>query len=97
MANALAYELVSVRTSASLPFCGRYRLVDFALSSLRNAGIFDTGIIVQRDYQSLLDHIGSGKAWDMSRKNGGLRVLPPFGLPETIAATMSAPSRHLTQ
>jgi len=75
-------ELVSVRTSASLPFCGRYRLVDFALSSLRNAGIFDAGIIVQRDYQSLLDHIGSGKAWDMSRKNGGLRVLPPFGLPE---------------
>ena len=75
-------ELVSVRTSASLPFCGRYRLVDLALSSLRNAGILDAGIIVQRDYQSLLDHIGSGKAWDMSRKNGGLRVLPPFGLHE---------------
>lgn len=75
-------ELVSVRTAASLPFCGRYRLVDLALSSLRNAGILDAGIIVQRDYQSLLDHIGSGKAWDMSRKSGGLRVLPPFGLPE---------------
>lgn len=75
-------ELVGARTAASLPFCGRYRLIDFALSSLRNAGILDVGIIMQRDYQSLLDHIGSGKAWDMSRKAGGLRMLPPFGLPE---------------
>ena len=75
-------ELVSVRTAASLPFCGRYRLIDLALSSMRNAGILDVGVVMQRDYQSLLDHIGSGKAWDMSRRTGGLRMLPPFGLPE---------------
>lgn len=75
-------ELVGARTAASLPFCGRYRLIDFALSSMRNAGILDVGVIMQRDYQSLLDHIGSGKAWDMSRRVGGLRMLPPFGLPE---------------
>lgn len=75
-------ELVGVRTAASLPFCGRYRLIDFALSSMRNAGILDVGVIMQRDYQSLLDHIGSGKSWDMSRRDGGLRMLPPFGLPE---------------
>lgn len=75
-------ELVSMRTAASLPFCGRYRLIDFALSSMRNAGIVDVGVIMQKNYQSLLDHIGSGKAWDMSRKSGGLRMLPPFGLPE---------------
>jgi len=74
-------ELVSERTGASLPFCGRYRLIDFALSSLMNAGVRDVGVIMQRDYQSLLDHIGSGKVWDMSRKSGGLRILPPFGLP----------------
>lgn len=74
-------ELVAHRTSSSLPFCGRYRVIDFALSSMMNAGIHDVGIIMQRDYQSLLDHIGSGKAWDMSRKTGGLRILPPFGLP----------------
>lgn len=74
--------LVNARTAASLPFCGRYRLIDFALSSMRNADILDVGVIMQRDYQSLLDHIGSGKAWDMSRKRGGLRMLPPFGLPE---------------
>lgn len=74
--------LVKDRTAASLPFCGRYRLIDFALSSMRNAGILDVGVIMQRDYQSLLDYMGSGKTWDMSRHSGGLRMLPPFGLPE---------------
>lgn len=81
-ANPELRELVSVRTAASLPFCGRYRLIDLALSSMRNAGILDVGVVMQRDYQSLLDHIGSGKAWDMSRRSGGLRMLPPFGLPQ---------------
>lgn len=75
-------ELVRRRTAASMPFCGRYRLIDFALSSMMNAGIYNVGVIMQRDYQSLLDHIGSGKDWDMGRKIGGLRMLPPFGLPE---------------
>lgn len=75
-------ELVQNRTAASLPVCGEYRLIDFALSSFRNAGITDVGVIMQRDYQSLLDHIGSGKAWDMSKHNGGLKILPPFGLPQ---------------
>ena len=87
-------ELVSHRTAASLPFCGRYRLIDFSLSSLMNAGIRDVGVIMQRDYQSLLDHLGSGKPWDMSRKSRGLRILPPFGLPEyhkgDYAGTMEA-------
>ena len=74
--------LVKPRTSASLPFAGRYRLIDFALSAMQNALVRDVGVIMQHDYQSLLDHIGSGKAWDMSRRSGGLRMLPPFGLPE---------------
>ena len=75
-------ELVKMRTASSLPFAGRYRLIDFSLSSMMNAGIFDVGVIMQRDYQSLPDHLGSGKVWDMDRKTGGLRLLPPFGLPE---------------
>ncbi len=87
-------ELVSMRTAASLPFCGRYRLIDFSLSAMRNAGIVDVGVIMQRDYQSLLDHLGGGKAWDMARRSGGLRMLPPFGLPEyhrgNYAGTMEA-------
>ena len=87
-------ELVTRRTAASLPFCGRYRLINFPLSSMMNAGIRDVGVIMQRDYQSLLDHLGSGKPWDMSRKDRGLRILPPFGLPEyhkgNYAGTMEA-------
>ena len=72
-------DLSRNRTNASLPFAGRYRLIDFALSSLSNAGIRDVGVIMQRDYQSLLDHVAGGKAWDISRSRGGLRLLPPFG------------------
>lgn len=75
-------ELVKSRIASSMPFCGRYRLIDFALSSMQNAGIFNVGVIMQRDYQSLLDHLGSGKDWDMDRRIGGLKMLPPFGLPE---------------
>ena len=71
-------ELVRVRTSSSLPFAGRYRLIDFSLSNLQNAGVRDVGVVMQRNYSSLLDHIGSGKEWDMSRKRGGLKLLPPF-------------------
>ncbi len=71
-------ELVMVRTSSSLPFAGRYRLIDFALSNLQNAGVRDVGVVMQRNYSSLLDHMGSGKEWDMSRKRGGLKLLPPF-------------------
>ncbi|MDO5444065.1 MAG: glucose-1-phosphate adenylyltransferase subunit GlgD [Eubacteriales bacterium] len=74
-------ELVNRRTAASLPIFGRYRLIDFSLSSLRNANIVNVGVVMQRDYQSLLDHVGSGKPWDMSRREDGLRLLPPFGLP----------------
>ena len=74
-------ELVSHRTAASMPIFGRYRVIDFALSSLMNAGIHDVGVIMQRDYQSLMDHVRNGKSWDMSRKDGGVRLLPPFGMP----------------
>ena len=74
-------ELVTHRTAASMPIFGRYRVIDFALSSLMNAGIHDVGVIMQRDYQSLMDHVRSGKSWDMSRKDGGIRLLPPFGMP----------------
>ena len=54
------------------------------LSSMVNAGIRDVGVIMQRDYQSLLDHLGSGKDWDLSRSGGGLRLLPPFGMPDSF-------------
>lgn len=64
-------ELGQIRSAASIPFGGRYRAVDFALSSLVNAGSTDVGIVLHGHYQSLLDHLGTGKAWDLSRKRGG--------------------------
>ena len=71
-------ELGEIRSAASIPFGGRYRAVDFALSNLVNAGVTDVGIVLNGRYQSMLDHLGTGKVWDLSRKRGGLRILPPF-------------------
>lgn len=71
-------ELTEARMPASVPFAGRYRLIDFILSSMVNAGITDVGVVLEGNYQSLLDHLGSGKDWDLSRSHGGLRLLPPF-------------------
>ncbi len=69
-------ELTEHRTVSSVPFGGRYRIIDFMLSNLVNAGVTDVGIIVRENYQSLLDHIESGRSWDLSRKRGGLRFFP---------------------
>ena len=71
-------ELTEARMPASVPFAGRYRLIDFILSSMVNASITDVGVVLEGNYQSLLDHLGSGKDWDLSRSHGGLRLLPPF-------------------
>lgn len=71
-------ELTEQRIAASIPFGGRYRAVDFALSNLMNANVSDVGIVLHGQYQSLLDHLGTGKDWDLSRKRGGLKILPPF-------------------
>lgn len=73
-------ELTSVRTMGSVPFAGRYRLIDFVLSDMVNCGISKVGISTKSNYQSLMDHIGSGKPWDLSRKREGITLLPPFNL-----------------
>ncbi len=72
-------ELVRERTLGSIPYGGRYRLVDFPLSNMVNSGIDTVGIITKSNYQSLMDHVGSGKDWDLARKDGGVIILPPFG------------------
>lgn len=71
-------ELTLHRTTASLPFGGRYRLIDFTLSNLVNSGITQIGIITSSKYQSLMDHIRQGRDWDLNRKNAGISVFPPF-------------------
>ena len=68
-------ELTDARSMASVPFGCRYRLIDFTLSNLVNAGISHVAILTQHNYQSLMDHLGSGKEWDLARRNGGLDIL----------------------
>ena len=71
-------ELVRRRTMASIPFGGRYRVIDFMLSNMVNSGITTVGLLTNNNYRSLIDHIGSGKDWYLARKDGGIILLPPF-------------------
>ncbi|MBQ9059413.1 MAG: glucose-1-phosphate adenylyltransferase subunit GlgD [Atopobiaceae bacterium] len=68
--------LTEVRPAASLPFAGRYRLIDFPLSNMVNAGLRKVGVIMPYNYRSIIDHIISSKDWNLDRKNGGLFILP---------------------
>jgi glucose-1-phosphate adenylyltransferase len=70
-------ELTQNRPLAAVPFAGRYRLIDFPLSNMVNAGIGNVGIMVHHKYRSLMDHLRSGKEWDLARKREGLTILPP--------------------
>ncbi|MBQ0135025.1 MAG: glucose-1-phosphate adenylyltransferase subunit GlgD [Clostridiales bacterium] len=69
-------QLCENRPAAAMPFGGRYRLMDFALSNLVNCGIRTVGVITPYYYRSILDHMGAGKAWSLDKKSGGLFVLP---------------------
>ncbi len=70
-------ELTSKRSIASVPFGCRYRFIDFTLSNMVNSGIQKIGVITQSNYQSLMDHIGTGKDWDLASRAGGIKILPP--------------------
>ncbi|MEE1238373.1 MAG: glucose-1-phosphate adenylyltransferase subunit GlgD [Acutalibacteraceae bacterium] len=76
--DTLLEKLTSKRSMASVPFGARYRLIDFPLSNLVNAGVTSVGIITKENYRSLMDHVGNGVYWDLDRKNGGLYLLPPY-------------------
>ncbi len=71
-------ELTRLRTVASVPFACRYRLIDFTLSNMVNSNIFNINVITHYNYHSLMDHIGSGKDWDLARRSGGIKILPPY-------------------
>ena len=75
--DATVPDLVNVRLMASIPFASRYRLIDFMLSSMTNCGIDNISLLVNKNYHSLMDHVGSGREWDLVRKNGGLNLFPP--------------------
>ena len=72
-------ELTSTRAIASIPFGGKYRLIDFTISNMVNSGINRVGVVAEKKFASLMDHLGSGKAWDLSKRRGGLTILSPFG------------------
>lgn len=70
-------DLTRGRPLAAVPFGGRYRLIDFVLSNMVNSGISNVGLFVQHKYRSLMDHLRSGKEWDLARKRDGLFFLLP--------------------
>lgn len=76
--DARLRELTLTRAIAALPVAGRFRMIDFLMSSMVNSGIRNVGLITQKNYHSLMDHLGSGKEWDLHLKNDGLFILPPF-------------------
>ena len=78
-------ELTNKRTMASLPFGGRYRQIDFTLSNMSNSGIRRIGIISRHNYQSLMNHIGSGSEWNLELEEGGLEFMTPYALGNSVS------------
>ena len=76
--NLQLRDLTTSRSIAAVPYGGRYRCIDFVLSCMVNSGITNVGIIAQKNYHSLMDHLGAGKEWDLNRKRDGLFILPPY-------------------
>lgn len=76
--NEKLKELAWKRSVSAVPYGGRYRAIDFVLSNMINSGINKVGVLTQYSYRSLMDHIGSGKEWDLDRRRGGLFLFPPY-------------------
>ena len=81
--DATLGALTNKRTMASLPYGGRYRLVDFHLSNMAAASVRHVGIITRHNYQSLMNHIGSGEEWGLNLEEGGLEFLTPYAMSAT--------------
>ena len=82
--DARLRELTIIRAIAALPVAGRFRVIDFLVSSMVNGGMKNIGVIMQKNYHSLMDHLGSGKEWDLHGKTNGLHILPPFLTRENV-------------
>ncbi|MDR1060911.1 MAG: glucose-1-phosphate adenylyltransferase subunit GlgD [Clostridiales bacterium] len=82
--NNKLYELSAQRAVAAVPFGGRYRIIDFILSSMVNSDISNVGVVTHENYQSLMDHLGAGKEWDLDRKLCGLFIFPPNVRKESV-------------
>ena len=82
--DARLRELTITRAIAAMPVAGRFRVIDFLVSSMVNGGMKNIGVIMQKNYHSLMDHLGSGKEWDLHGKHNGLHILPPFLTRENV-------------
>ena len=76
-------DLTNRRPLAAVPVAGRYRCIDFVLSDMVNSGMINIAVVTQNNYHSLMDHLGSGKAWNLSRKKYGLYLFPPYSSPDS--------------
>lgn len=76
--DSFVSKMVELRLMGSLPFASRYRMVDFVLSSMSNCDISNIAVLPNKNYFSLMDHLGTGREWDLARKNGGVQIFPPF-------------------
>jgi glucose-1-phosphate adenylyltransferase len=71
--------LTAKRSKPSVPFAGKYRIIDFALSNCVNSGLFDVMLLTQYRPHSLVEHIGAGNPWDLDRSfTGGIRFYQPY-------------------
>lgn len=71
-------ELSMIRSVAAIPVGGKYRAIDFTLSNMVNSGVKNIGVLTQYSFRSLMDHLGSGKEWDLDRRTDGLFIFPPY-------------------
>lgn len=86
-------DITDHRAIAAVPFGGRYRIIDFMLSNMVNSGITDICVLMREKYQSLMEHLGSGKDWDLSRKRGGLTLIPPYAFSQKASPLMTGEYR----
>lgn len=77
-ANERLGALTQVRAEAAVPFAGKFRIIDFALSNCVNSQIFNVAVLTQYLPRSLSEHIGVGKPWELDRARGGVRVFQPY-------------------
>ncbi len=81
-------RLTSERTVAAIPFACRYRLIDFCLSNMVNANISNINIVANYNYRSLVEHLGSGKDWDLARREGGINIISPYQIAVSSSTQM---------
>ena len=85
------------RAKPAVPFAGKYRIIDFALSNVVNSGIYHAAILTQYRPHSLHDHIGVGKPWDLDRARGGVRLLQPYLGPARVRLVQGHRRRRLPE